>query len=116
MKFCIVGDSCTDITVEDMKRGCFATVPLTIHVDGQNIVDDETFDQKAFLDIVKNSKGELKSSCPAPEAYMEAYKKADEIYVITLSANLSGSYNSAMVAKDLYIEEYGEKKIHVFDS
>lgn len=116
MKYCIVGDSCTDLTTEDIKRGCFATVPLTVHVDGKDFIDDETFDQKEFLDVVKNSKGELKSSCPAPEAYMEAYKKADEIYVITISAKLSGSYNSAVLAANLYQEEYGEKKIHVIDS
>lgn len=116
MKYCIVCDSCTDLTPEDKKLGCFATVPLTIHVDGVDFVDDETFDQKVFLDAVKNSKGELKSSCPAPEAFMEAYKKADEIYVVTLSANLSGSYNSAVLASNLYKEEYGEKKIHVVDS
>lgn len=116
MKYCIVCDSCTDITPEDKKRGCFAMVPLTIHVDGRDFIDDETFNQKEFLEAVKNSTGELKSSCPAPEAFMEAYKKADEIYVITLSGNLSGSYNSAVLAANLYHEEYGEKKIHVFDS
>ncbi|MDO4555052.1 MAG: DegV family protein [Lachnospiraceae bacterium] len=116
MSYCIVCDSCTDITPEDKKRGCFSMVPLTIHVDERDFIDDETFDQQDFLAAVRNSTGALKSSCPAPEAYMEAYKKADEIYVVTLSANLSGSYNSAMVAKNLYREEYGDKKIHVVDS
>lgn len=116
MKYCIVGDSCADLTAEDMNRGHFAMVPLTIHVDGKDFIDDDTFDQKEFLKEVANSKGELKSSCPAPEAFMEAYKKADEIYVITLSAKLSGSYNSAVLAANLYEEEYGEKKIHVIDS
>lgn len=116
MSYCIVCDSCTDITSEDKKRGCFAMVPLTIHVDGRDFIDDETFDQQEFLEAVRNSSGELKSSCPAPEAYMEAYKKADDIYVVTLSANLSGSYNSAMLAAKLYEEEYGKKNIHVVDS
>lgn len=116
MRYCIVCDSCTDITAEDKKRGCFAMVPLTIYVDGRDFVDDETFDQKEFLQAVRESRGELKSSCPAPEAYMEAYKKADEIYVVTLSGSLSGSYNSAVLASNLYAEEYGKKNIHVFDS
>lgn len=116
MKYCIVGDSCTDLTTEDINRGCFAMVPLTVHVDGKDFIDDETFNQKEFLEVVENSKGELKSSCPSPEAYMEAYKKADEIYVITITAKLSGSHNSAVLATSLYEEEYGEKKIHVFDS
>ena len=48
---------------------------------------------------------------------MEAYRcDADHVYAVTLSGNLSGSYNSAVLGKNLYHEEYGEKKIHVFDS
>lgn len=47
---------------------------------------------------------------------MEAYQAADDIYVVTLSAELSGSYNSAVLGKNLYEEEYGEKNIHIFNS
>lgn len=58
----------------------------------------------------------MKSACPAPESYMEAYSKADDIYVVTLSAELSGSYNSAVLGKNLYEEENGTKNIHVVNS
>lgn len=116
MKYKIVCDSCTDLTREDREKEYFISVPLTLLVDDDEIIDDDNFDQKDFLDKVRECKRGAKSACSAPEVYMEAYKDADEIYVITLSANLSGSYNSAELAKKLYFEEYGEKKIHVFNS
>ena len=115
MSFHIVCDSCTDLTEEDLKKGCYTLVPLTLLVDGEEIIDDETFDQ-ADLAKVAASKESVKSACPAPESYMEAYSKADDIYVVTLSAELSGSYNSAVLGKNLYEEENGTKNIHVVNS
>ena len=116
MSFHIVCDSCTDLTEEDIKKGCYTWVPLTLLVDGEEIIDDETFDQADFLAKVAASKESVKSACPAPESYMAAYSKADDIYVVTLSAELSGSYNSAVLGKNLYEEENGEKNIHVINS
>lgn len=116
MSFHIVCDSCTDLTEEDLKKGCYTLVPLTLLVDGEEIIDDETFDQADFLAKVAASKESVKSACPAPESYMEAYSKADDIYVVTLSAELSGSYNSAVLGKNLYEEENGIKNIHVVNS
>ena len=116
MSFHIVCDSCTDLTEEDLKKGCYTLVPLTLLVDGEEIIDDETFDQADFLAKVAASKESVKSACPAPESYMEAYCKADDIYVVTLSAELSGSYNSAVLGKNLYEEENGTKNIHVVNS
>ena len=116
MSFHIVCDSCTDLTEEDLKKGCYTLVPLTLLVDGEEIIDDETFDQADFLAKVAASKESMKSACPAPESYMEAYSKADDIYVVTLSAELSGSYNSAVLGKNLYEEENGTKNIHVVNS
>lgn len=116
MSFHIVCDSCTDLTEEDLKKGCYTLVPLTLLVDGEEIIDDETFDQADFLAKVAASKESVKSACPAPESYMEAYSKADDIYVVTLSAELSGSYNSAVLGKTLYEEDHGKKNIHVVNS
>ena len=116
MSFHIVCDSCTDLTEEDLKKGCYTLVPLTLLVDGEEIIDDETFDQADFLAKVAASKESVKSACPAPESYMEAYSKAYDIYVVTLSAELSGSYNSAVLGKNLYEEENGTKNIHVVNS
>ena len=116
MSFHIVCDSCTDLTEEDLKKGCYTLVPLTLLVEGVEIIYDETFDQADFLAKVAASKESVKSACPAPESYMEAYSKADDIYVVTLSAELSGSYNSAVLGKNLYEEENGTKNIHVVNS
>ncbi len=94
----------------------FVNVPLTIDVDGYTIVDDATFDQADFLRRAAESPNVPKSACPSPATYIEAMDGADRIYVITLSAQLSGSYNSAVLAKNLYMEEHPDVSIHVFDS
>ena len=116
MKFKIVGDSCTDFTPADLRKEYFVSVPLTIDVDGHEIVDDATFDQADFLMRVAAFQGCPKSACPSPETYMKSYDGAEEVYVVTLSSHLSGSCNSAEVAKKMYQEEHPEVKIHVFDS
>lgn len=117
MSFRVVVDSCGELTQEMKDSGCFINVPLTIMLDDYHIVDDETFDQADFLKRVEEYSDCPKTSCPSPEKYMESYRcDADHIYAVTLSANLSGSYNSAVLGKNLYEEEYGDKPIYVFDS
>ena len=99
------------------KSGHFETASLQIDVDGHHIVDDESFDQKEFLRRVKESPNCPKSTCPSPERYMTAFEgEAQNVYAVTLSSQLSGSYNSAVLGKNLYEEEYGEKDIYVFNS
>lgn len=117
MSYKIIVDSCGELT-EDMKRsGHFETASLSIDIDEHHIVDDETFDQKRFLALIAQSPHSPKSSCPSPEAYMEGYHcEAKRVYAVTLSAELSGSYNSAVLGKNLYHEEYGDKEIYVFNS
>ena len=117
MSYRVVVDSCGELTQEMKDSGCFINVPLTIMLGDYHIVDDETFDQADFLKRVEEYPDCPKTSCPSPEKYMESYRcDADHIYAVTLSANLSGSYNSAVLGKNLYEEEYGDKPIHVFDS
>lgn len=116
MRFKIVGDSCTDFIPEDLKKEYIVSVPLTIDVDNYEVVDDESFDQADFLKRVAEYQGCPKSACPSPETYMESFKGAENVYVVTLSAQLSGSCNSAELAKKMYQEEHPDIKIHVFDS
>ena len=117
MSYRIIMDSCGELTEEMKKSGHYLTASLAIDVDDYHIIDDETFDQKTLLEKVAASPNPPKSSCPSPETYMEGYHcDAEHVYAVTLSAELSGSYNSAVLGKDLYIEEYGEKDIHVFNS
>ena len=116
MSYKIVGDSCCDYTNIEKNKNVYVQIPLTLDVDGVQIKDDDAFNQQEFLERVAKSKDCPRSACPAPEEYMRAYEDADDIYVVTLSSELSGSYNSAVLAKKLYEEEHGQKNIHIFNS
>jgi DegV family protein with EDD domain len=117
MSFKIVGDSCLDLTGEMKRDPRFEIVPLTLQVDDWMVVDDAHFNQLEFIDRVKKSPNCPKSACPSPEAFKRAYEcDEDDVFVITLSSHLSGSYNSARLGRELYVEEHGEKNILVIDS
>lgn len=117
MKYKIVVDSCCELPKEYLSDERFERVPLGIEVGDYHILDDETFDQAEFLKRVAAYPKCPKSFCPSPERFMEAYRtEAEHVFAVTLSSKLSGSYNSAELGKRLYLEHYGEKKIHVVDS
>lgn len=117
MTYKIIGDSCLDLTEELKMDPHFQMIPLTLMIEDITIIDDETFNQKEFIRLVKESADYPKTACPSPEMFKEAYHcDAENIFVITLSGPLSGSYNSAVLAKTLYEEEYGYKNICVINS
>ena len=112
----LIADSCADFTPEKKEWTDVRLVPLTLTVDKEDVVDDETFCQKKFLEKMRRSLECPRSACPSPESYMREFEGADEIFVVTLSQHLSGSYQSAMLAKQMYQEEHPEVKIEVVDS
>ena len=116
MSYRIIGDSCTDLPKDLREDPHFKLVPLTLIVDDTSIVDDDTFQQKEFLRMVSKSPNSPKSACPSPEDYMKHFDYDGDIYVVTLSAQLSGSYNSAELAKKLYLEDHPDKKVEIIDS
>ena len=118
MSYKIVVDSCCELPEELKHDPRYEIVPLTLIVgDSYERLDDDGFDQKEFLRAVAECPVSPRSACPSPEKYMEAYRTdADHVYVVTLSSKLSGSYNSAVLGKNLYHETYGEKQIYVVDS
>ena len=117
MSYKIAIDSCGELLKEWKEDERVESVPLTLMVGNESIIDDQTFDQKSFLKKVAECPECPKSACPSPECYMKAYEdEAEHIYAVTLSSELSGSYNSAVLGKNLYLEEHPEKKIHVFNS
>ena len=117
MSYKIAIDSCGELLDEWKNDGRIESIPLTLTVGGENIIDDENFNQKDFLKKVAACPECPKSACPSPERYMKAYEcDAEHIYAVTLSAELSGSYNSAILGKNLFLEEQPEKKVHVFNS
>lgn len=119
MDYKVIVDSCGELTGKMKKSGLYTTASLSMQVDGDLIVDDASFDQKDFLRRVAASPECPKSSCPSPEEYMKLYEGEEKrVYAVTLSSELSGSYNSAELGRKLFIEEHGEsdKQIYVFNS
>ena len=117
MEYVIVMDSCGECTAKMKEDERVISAPLTLQVDDHIIIDDDTFDQADFLRKVAESPNCPKSACPSPDHYKEAFEKAEKrAYGVTLTAELSGSYNSAMLARDLVLEERPELQIHIFNS
>lgn len=117
MSFHIVADSCCEMTADMKKRGNIEIAPLTLEVGGESILDDETFDQKYFLKRVAECPECPKSACPSPDYFRKSFLNgAERCYAVTLSAQLSGSYNSAVLGANLAQEENEDLKIHVFNS
>ncbi len=118
MSYKIIVDSCCDLTASQFLQGPFCRVPLTVSLAGEEIVDDDSFDQTHLLLLMAESPDAPKTACPSPAAYMEAFAQAncDDIYVVTLSAHLSGSHNSAVQARAIWLEEHPEANVHVFNS
>ena len=117
MSYKIVVDSCGELTPQMKASQKIINIPLTLQVDNREIVDDESFNQAEFLALVAASENCPKSACPSPEKYqMSCEGEEERIYIVTLSSNLSGSYNSAVLGRQLYLEEKGKKQIHVFNS
>lgn len=117
MSFKVIVDSCCDLTPSLLREDDFTSVPLTIRVGGASIVDDETFDQADLLWRMKESETAPQTSCPSPAQYLDAFDcGAEDLYVVTLSALLSGSHNSAQQARQLWLEEHPDARIHIFNS
>ncbi len=116
MSFKIVVDSGADLTPEMLRSPCFEQVPLTLYTNGQAFVDDENFEPSGLLKAMKESETGTQTACPSPQAYLDAFQGADEVYVVTLSAMLSGSHNSAVQARKLMLEDVPDAKIYVFNT
>lgn len=119
MSFRIIVDSCCDKTAPMKDWNNITFVPLTLEIGDYLILDDENFDQDDFVKRTIEYDGVAKTACPSPSAWANAYDcEEDELYVMTISNRLSGTYNSALQGIDLYNEEHpnNNKKIHVFDS
>lgn len=117
MSYKIILDSAAEFTDEMRADSHFARVPLTLLLDGVETVDDESFDQADMLKRVAASKDYARSQCPAPGAFMEYMEgEEDRIYIITLSSNISGSFNAALAVKTMIEEDYPDKRISIIDS
>ena len=117
MKYRIALDSGGELTKEQIGREEFRLVPLTLIVNGVEIIDDGHMPQKELVDRIAQDPDCPKTACPSPEAFMNAFSEdAEHNYAVTLSGELSGSYQSALLAKSLYLEEHPNAKVHIFNS
>lgn len=110
----IISDSGANVL--HLDDASFENIPLTIHVDGTDYQDDASLSVNKFIEALHQNDGKTSTACPSIAQWQKAFEGADEIYAITITSVLSGSYNSAVQAANLYREDHPETKIHVIDS
>lgn len=113
-KIKIVADSSANVL--QLSGVDFAAAPLKIITNEIEFVDDSALDVSAMVSWFDSYKGKSKTSCPNPADWLEAFGDADEVYCVTITSGLSGSYNAACAAKQMYESEHEGKKVCVIDS
>ena len=118
MKWNIVADSSCDLMQRDVACDGFgfATVPFTIRVGETEYEDSESLDTLLLLDAMEGCAQLGSTACPPPHTWVEEFKKAENTISVTISDNLSGSYNSAVSAKQLVLADEPHRNISVLNS
>lgn len=114
MKRKIVADSSCDIW--ELNGVDFVVAPMTISTDNKHYVDNQELDVRLMSEDLAKYKGISHTACPSVGSWLDCYEGYDEVFVVTLTGAMSGTYNSAMTAKGIYEEENENVKVHVFDS
>lgn len=114
MKRKIVADSSCDMW--ELNGVDFAVAPITISADNKHYVDNQELDVHLMSEELAKYKGVSHTACPSVGSWLDCYEGYDEVFVVTLTGAMSGTYNSAMTAKGIYEEENENVKVHVFDS
>lgn len=114
MKRKIVADSSCDMW--ELNGIDFAVAPITISTDNKHYVDNQELDVHLMSEELAKYKGVSHTACPSVGSWLDCYEGYDEVFVVTLTGAMSGTYNSAMTAKGIYEEENENVKVHVFDS
>ncbi|MEZ7647651.1 DegV family protein [Streptococcus constellatus] len=118
MTWKIVADSSCDYrTIENIAVDTlFENVPLSIQVNDEIFIDNAQLNIDDMMKKMYATSSASKSACPSPDDYMKAFDGASNIFVVTITGTLSGSHNSAQVAKKLYLEEHPDVNIHIIDT
>lgn len=114
MNFKIVTDSSSDMLNFDAVP--FAVAPLKIVTAQKEYCDDQNLDVATMVEDLLKYKGKSSSSCPNTDEWLTAFGDADRIFCITITATLSGCYNAACVAKQIYEEQHPDRKVFVINS
>ena len=110
----IVADSSSDIL--ELENTPFAPAALKVITDQREFVDDSKLDVEEMVSWFESYKGKSKTSCPNTGDWLEGFGDADEVFCVTITGGLSGSYNAACVAKQMYEAENPGKRVYVVDS
>ncbi len=110
----IVADSAADVI--SLSGADFAFAPLKIRTTEQEFVDDADLDVAAMLRHFDTYKGRSFTSCPNPGDWLEAFGGAEDVFCVTITSGLSGSYNAACTAKEMYEAEHPGRRVYVLDS
>ena len=110
----IVADSSANLL--ELQNIPFAVAPLKVNTNEREFVDDSFLDVEAMVSWFDTYKGKSKTSCPNPSDWMDAFGDADEVFCVTITSGLSGSYNAACIARQMYEAEYPGKQVYVIDS
>lgn len=118
MKWKIITDSGCDLREMDpiAPNTEYVNVPLTIQVGERAFVDSKDLDINQMMTEMYAYEGKTSSSCPSPEAYVSSFEGADNVLVVTITGTLSGSYNSAELAKKIYLEQHPNANVHVYNT
>ena len=118
MTWKIVADSgCDYREITDLaNQTTFESVPLTIQIDNEIFVDNAHLNIDDMMEKMYATSSASKSACPSPDDYLRSFEGAENIFVVTITGSLSGSHNSAQLAKKLFLEEKPTANIHVIDS
>ena len=116
MKWNIICDSSCDLRgITDAEIG-YQKVPFIISSGTTDFVDDQALVVSDMIHCVENEPTITHTSCPSPMSWYDKYMLGDYNIAITISKALSGSYNSAIVAKDMLLDDHPEKKVTVIDT
>ena len=110
----IIADSSADSF--SLKQMAFSTVPLTIHTDELSYRDDETLNVGEMVQYLRSYKGKSSTACPSAGDYLAAFGDAEEVFCLTITSKLSGSYQAACIAKAEYEAQYPGRRVCVLDS
>ena len=110
----IVADSSANL--QELSKIPFAAAPMKVITAEQEFVDDPALDVEGMVDFFESYKGRSQTSCPNPADWLEAFGDADEVFCVTITSGLSGSYNAACIAKEMYETENPGKRVCVVDS
>jgi len=115
----LFADSCADITLEDSKERGIEVLPLTINIGDNNYRDQVDTSSEEVLQAITDGE-RPKTSQINPENFVESFKpvveRGESILYIAFSSELSGTYQSAVIARDTLLDDYPEADITIIDT